>query len=427
MKFIFASLALFVGFTSSLHAAEDSFSKLKLNAEVGLGYSTNPYSLTKFQIADRAVADMFARVRPEIQISAHGRKLQIGLDAYSDMGLMFGLNANPGFLIFQGNAKGTSVYNQGGVVSFFTNGGLTASRNLGELFVGNLTNLTGKGVLGTTYRPGAGKLGITLQGEYLVQGYPGLIYEKTSSVPRSLNNQSYYLSSRLAWQFLPKTAAFADIRYGYFESVDSNDELITLNPLWAGAGVTGRITNKLVTTLSAQYSRIFMKDFAQGLPDTSFPMGAKLTLDWNYDTNATINFALARDMAPTPIFLDQFSNSLKIKWKQSFNGRWILGLDGQVGFLEYGKPYTTFSVTKFRIREDYKNRRDLFTGVALHFSYSFSDWLAAGISADAFWRWTNANVSQILTPAGWVAADDGSQLNDLFTRYEANVFVRLTY
>lgn len=408
--------------------AEGGKTKLSLGLEGGLGYNSNPYSLTDAQTTGKAVGDMTAKIAPRISLTMEGSKLALGIDGNANMGVLFGLNSNPGFLLFSGGANGSSSYNRSGSVSFFTQGGLSASRSLGELFVGNMTNLTGKASLGSTIRPGGGKFSLTVQGEYAVQGYPGLTYQGTNTEPRRLNNQAYYLSSRLSWLFLPKTSLYAEARYGFYENLDMNDAKITVNPLWVGGGLSGQITSTLSANLSAHFSKMFMSG-PQTFASTSIPFGAKIGLDWKMAPHSSLSLNLAREIAPAPVFLDQASNSLTATYSQTMWEKFVLTVAPQGGLIEYGKPYTSASLggTSYRVQDGVKNRLDFYTSALLGLSYSLKEWLALGISGEGFWRWTNTDPAQALSQAGWVAIGDGTNYRSLFSRYQGNVFVRLTY
>jgi hypothetical protein len=395
--------------------AEESPTKFKIGVEAGLGYNSNPYSLRN------PVGDMMARIAPKFSLATQGRKLTLAVGGDANMASMFGLNGQPGFLVLTGGAGGSSTYNSKGVVSFFTQGGVNASRNLTELFVGNLTSLSGTAALGSTIRPKLGKLSLTVQGEYTVQGFSGLTYQNENSVPRQLNNQAYYLSGRFSWLFLPKTALYAESRYGFYENVDANNNALTINPLWVGGGLTGQITNRLAGGLSAHFSKIFIKGGEQTLASTSIPFGARLSLDWALANHSSIGMSVNREISPAPIFLDQASTSLNLKYNQTLWEKVVLTLSLQAGLLEYGKPYSN------RVQEGFYNRQDVFGGAQLGLAYHMNTWLAFGISGEGFWRWTNTNPDVILERRSWVAAGDGSDYQLLFSRYMGNAFVRLTY
>lgn len=403
--------------------AGDSPTKLKLGLEAGLSYSSNPYSLVN------PVGDMMTRIAPRLSLTTQGRNLSLGIDANGNMGATFGLNGNPGFLIFTGAAGGSSMYNPNGSVSFFTRAGLSASRNLGELFVGNMTNVSGTVALGSTITPGAGKFSFTGQGEYLVQGYPGLTINNQASTPRQLNNQSYYLAGRLSWRFLPKTALYSEARYGFFENTDANAIHLTINPLWVGGGLSGQITPRLVANISAHFSKIFIKGGPQTFASTSIPFGAKIDLSWTLPSESSLGVSLGREITPTPIFLDQASNLLAVNYSQTLWRKFVLTVNPQAGLLEYGKPYTSSDLggLQYRTQAGTGNRLDFFTGVSLGLSYSFNSWLAVGASGDGFWRWTNADPTQALNQNGWISNGGGGNYQSLFNRYQGNVFVRLTY
>lgn len=417
---------LWVGFAIAQETAQI---QPQVSVQAGLGYNSNPYSLTQTQIAGKSPGDMQLRLSPVFALANQGKKLSLSAGGSGNLSWMVGLNDNPMKLLFNGNANGATTYNPGGKVSLFTRGSLNASRSLGELFVGDMTNLTGNASLGGTWRPGGGKIGWTVQGEYQVQGYPGVTYNSQTTVPKSLNNQGYYLASRLSWQFLPKTALFTEGRYGFYETIDSNQVHVTTNPLSAGAGLTGRITDKLTATLSGHFSKILLKTSSQSLASTSFPFAANAILNWTLNPRISLAMNLSRGLNPTPIYLDSASNNISINYNQKLGQKFNLTLMPSFGLLQYGKPTTNLSTINYRTDSSYLNRNDFFTEIQINLLYAMNEWCSLGVSGDGFWRWTNSNPdgNQILGPSGWVAQGDGSNFQSLYNRYQANVFVRLSY
>ncbi|MBH2005735.1 MAG: outer membrane beta-barrel protein [Myxococcaceae bacterium] len=427
MKYI-SILGMLVG-AGPRWAQGTSGQKPMISLEAGLGYNTNPYSKTDAQRAGKSTSDILFRMTPTFSFANQSKRLVLEAAGATTLAWLMGLGDNPGFLVFSGKVEAASSYHPNAQFSIFSRGGVMASRNLGELFVGNMTNLTGKLSVGETWRPGSGKLAWTVQGDYQAQGYPSISLGAKTTQPRILNNQSYGLSSRLAWQFLPKTAVFLEGGYGFFGSVDSNQVGVTTNPLHLGLGLSGRITEQLVLSSSASFSRILLRTKDRSLASTFFPIGFDAMLAWTPTKRSALGLSASRKMTPTPIYLDSVNHHFSLRYEQKLAQKYSFTLKPSFGLFEYGKPDTSLSSIDYRLDPNWVNRTDFFVETQLGLAYAMNEACSLGLAADGFWRWTNSNPdeAQILGPSGWVARGDGGTFESLYTRYQIHLFIRVVY
>ncbi len=409
----------------STYAEDSEPFKLKLMGTTGLGYNTNPYSLTSAQKNQANAGDINIRVRPEIKLTMNGQRFHFNLGGGTDLNWLLGLSGKPGFLAVNALTNTGFDYNQGGKISLNAAAGFQATRAVGEVFIGNVTTLGGTFSLGTVLKPFDDRWSLTLQGDYAVRGYVGSKYGDEDKDLSILNNQTWTLGAKLGWRFLPRTQLYLESRYGFFLNGDLDNQKIKSNPFSFGAGLMGQITQTISGSLGLYWQRVFLSQDSSSLPQTSFPFGARLNFNWQYEPQSSLGLAMSRELRPSPIFLDEASNSLGLTWSHVFPIRFTLSANLQGGLIQYGKPSTSLIPKDYRTDSGASSRQDLFVGAGVTFSYSFKEWFAAGINGSGDWRWTNADASQILNSQGLIQSGGGYQW--LFQAYQGNVFARFTY
>jgi hypothetical protein len=187
----------------------------------------------------------------------------------------------------------------------------------------------------------------------------------------------------------------------------------------------GQITQTISGSLGLYWQRVFLAKDGNSLPETSFPFGARFSLNWQYDPQSSLGLTVTRELRPSAIFLDEASNTLGLIWSHAFPIRFVLSANLQGGLIQYGKPSTSLIAKDYRIDSGVSSRQDLFLGAGLSLSYSFKEWFAAGVNTSGDWRWTNADARQILNSQGLIQSGGGYQW--LFQAYQGNVFARFTY
>jgi len=152
----------------------------------------------------------------------------------------------------------------------------------------------------------------------------------------SLNYLSHEITTRIRWRFLPKTAIVFDASVtptGYLGSGGATwyTGLFDSTPVRARIGLNGLLTEKIALLAVAGYQATF---FSAG--DNADTVIGQLELRWLISDAANFRVGFQRDLQNS--FIGNFvtRNRGYLAYQHSFNRRFMLSLDGSVGYQEYG-------------------------------------------------------------------------------------------
>lgn len=146
-----------------------------------------------------------------------------------------------------------------------------------------------------------------------------------------LTNQIY---ARMRWRFLPKTALLWEgsvAPTNYVHSERATTGLFSSTPIQSRVGINGLLTEKLSLLALVGYEATF---FTAG--DNADTFIGQAELRWLINPRANFKVGFLRDVQNS--FFGNFfiRNRGYVNYSQSFNGRFLLSLEGGVGLYQYG-------------------------------------------------------------------------------------------
>lgn len=193
------------------------------------------------------------------------------------------------------------------------------------------------------YAPNRGTFEFRLGYNFIANIFDSLeISDASSTVSRNysaLNYLSHDITARMRWRFLPKTAVVFDAGVtptGYLESGGSTSwytGLFGSTPIRARVGLNGLLTEKIALLALVGYQGTF---YSGG--DNADTVIGQAELRWIISEMANFRVGFQRDVQNSFIGNYVVRNRGYLLYQHSFNRRFLLQLDGSVGYQEYGYP-----------------------------------------------------------------------------------------
>lgn len=197
------------------------------------------------------------------------------------------------------------------------------------------------------YAPNRGTFEFRLGYNFIANIFDSLDIRDTTSTSAtarnysSLNYLSHDITARVRWRFLPKTAIVFDagVTPTNYLNADSGAAwytgLFNSTPLRARVGLNGLLTEKIALLALVGYQASF---FSQG-DDVDTVIG-QAELRWIISDLANFRVGFQRDVQNSFIGNYVIRNRGYLLYQHSFNRRFLLQLDGSVGYQQYGSPRT---------------------------------------------------------------------------------------
>ncbi len=154
------------------------------------------------------------------------------------------------------------------------------------------------------------------------------------------SNYSYYdylghqIYGRMRWRFLPKTALIWEGSINptnYINTTGATTGLFSSFPVRTRVGLNGLLTEKISLLVLAGYEATF---FDQG--DNADTVIGQAELRWLINPRANLRFGFNRDIQNSFFSNYYVRNRGYLSYSQSFNGRFLLSVEGGVGLYQFG-------------------------------------------------------------------------------------------
>ncbi len=409
--------------------SEDAKARVHLGLDMGIGFNTNPYSLSAQEqqklTTSRGQPDLIVKLRPAFLLNAPGRMMALEVGVGADTGALpdvtGGFGSNWNWMLFNGRARGQMEINKDGAVSFFIGDLLTGSKKPAELFVSNLFNIHNDVGAGVRIKPAGSTVNVQLDGTYGFDYWPGKDFIVASANPEglTLDSENVYGHLRVDWHFTPKGSFFVDAKGGRYTLLQ--EPTTRSYPLWTAIGVNGELTKRLSGSISAGYANPFTVVVAtnQLLDPGISGLTGQASLSWNFAQDASFSVGYMRNIAPSPTFLNVATNSAYASYVQQFGKKITLSIAPMVNHLYFGLPLDG------NVLRSGSHRQDIGLDMRAEVIYYVRNWFGIGFSNQTNLRWTNAAVADIASPAGQVDGEKGYDI--LFTRNESLFVMSFNY
>lgn len=191
--------------------------------------------------------------------------------------------------------------------------------------------------LEVAYAPGRGTFEFRLGYNFIANIFdnPGDLFGGRNF--SALNYLSHDITARVRWRFLPKTAILFDAGVTPTNYLSPGmgtswvNGLFNSTPMRARIGINGLITEKIALLAMVGYQATF---FSGG--DNADTVIGQAELRWIISELASLRVGFQRDIQNS--FIGNFTtrNRGYLTYQHSFNRRFLLQLDGSVGYQEYG-------------------------------------------------------------------------------------------
>lgn len=390
----------------------------------GFGFNTNPHLLKNADVEDSG--SFVLDFRPSACFFGGKENFHISGGIATNAGLLFGSSQATRFVLFNSLAKARGLLAFDKFVSLHMDGTIRSNREVKRLFVGSLTELKSDFDFGLKFRPGNGVITLVTQGEVGSETFLDFNQPAVGKYPGNINAldaQKYYFFGKLAWEFKENEELFLNTRFGKWIGAGES-QLTTTSPLWINGGVSGLIGPNVRGSISAGYanSGIRLKASDTLLDGASLSFSMLSDLRWKISEGSELFLKLERELSPSSVFLETFTTSLHIDYRQKFLDDFTLVLIPSLQFFEYGKPLAPDNLG--RLAGNHRNDVTLQTSEEL--MYFFRSWLSVGLSHRSNFRWSNASDLYFNTPEGKLADISGNLVSDM-AQHEILLFTHLMY
>lgn len=194
------------------------------------------------------------------------------------------------------------------------------------------------------YAPNRGTFEFRLGYNFIANIFDSLeIYDTSSGAPTrnysSLNYLAHDVTARMRWRFLPKTAILFEAGVTPTTYLDSTGVsnwytgLFNSTPIRTRVGINGLLTEKIALLALVGYQATF---YSGG--DNADTIIGQAELRWIISEMANFRVGFQRDIQNSFIGNYVIRNRGYLLYQHSFNRRFLLQLDGSVGYQQYGAP-----------------------------------------------------------------------------------------
>jgi len=421
----FASVLTFVlCLPSYANNTEEHKTRFSASLDGAFGFSTNPYFAPMSDI--QGGGSFLFNLKPSIELEGAAAIGRLGAKLKGNAATFLGASQQARFVLSDAEFASNGVLFPNGIASMFFDTTIQTSRHVAKIFVDSLTELKGDLYVGALVRPSGGVITIYADAEAKAQSFFDVNQPtagKYTDDPSKLFNNSYYARLKLGWEFAPDLEVFVNAKYGTWRCPAVSD-VVALNPLFIDVGVSGDITPQVHGTLSVGYANNYIRLVQTKTPldgaSLAFSMLAKL--DWHTSKYGHLHLKFARDLEPTPLFLETFTSAFEASYAHQWWDEWNLAVSPYLRLYEYGKPLAADGSGRLAG----SHRIDLALGFKEEVSYRMNEWLSLGFEHHGLVRWTNASDFQIFTDAGKLADGSGNFAAWMSSNTFA-VFGRLVY
>lgn len=368
--------------------SDDGRSRLHIGADAGLGFDTNPYSVTEATDTGDFGGDFVFRVRPYLEVNAPGALLGFKGRAALDYGFFPGL-INPQtkeFLLYQTNVSGDLEVNRGGMFSFGVGDTVSWNSDPGIAVIGTLLNRVHNQLrAGVGMTPGGGTLNLRLAytfdfTKYLdIEGNRGIVADGV------LDSMRHGLTLRSDYRFLPKTGVFASVAAGW-QSYPFTNTQNNAFPISIHVGLQGNVLPKLAGLVSVGYSNPLVVDDSGLVTGGVIGVVGQAEVQWAPSPQTSVAGGFQRKFDPIALYQFITNNRFYGRVQQNLLGRFALTLGAGYSVLEFGAE----DAGGIQLTDRATGRLDGNLDVGVNASYYFFDWLSVGINNELDWRVTNA-------------------------------------
>jgi hypothetical protein len=369
----------------------DGRSRLHLGIDAGVGFDTNPYSVS---IEESAFSgDLATRIRPRASVDYPGSTLAFEGTAMVDYGFLAGIidPTTRNLLLYQSLLSADVELNRGGALRFAVGDSFSWNSDPGLSSVGLIFNRIHNQLrAGAGLRPGGGALDFKLGYALDIIKYIDVDQTGGGAIDEGdLDSMLNTVTFRTDYKFLPRTGFFGSVAVGYNLFDPFGIGAATQNPqafpLTALVGVQGQILAKVAGLASVGYSNPFIIDPNDGLVTAGLiGVVGQAEIQWAPSPTTRMGGGFQRSFAPAPLYQYVGNNRFYLSLNQLLAGRFALNVNTGYSILEFGEEIVPLSDQPI-------GRLDGHLDAVAGLTYFFTDWFSLGITDKVDWRLTNAD------------------------------------